>query len=94
MTKSLSAHAQNGGVTTAGMAVGAALRLLARKGLQFPSFKSKNILVRLEFEIKLEPLLLSCPAARWASIWKKFKKGRYSNFRALCHSFCDQSLEF
>ena len=61
MTKSLSAHAQNGGVTTAGMAVGAALRLLARKGLQFPLFKSKNILVRLEFEIKLEPLLLSCP---------------------------------
>ena len=62
MTKSLSAHAQNGGVTTAGMAVGAALRLLARKGLQFPSFKSKNMLVRLEFEIKLEPLLLYCPA--------------------------------
>ena len=56
-----SAHAQNGDVTTAGMAVGAALRLLARKGLQFPLFKSKNILVRLEFEIKLEPLLLSCP---------------------------------
>ena len=55
-----SAHAQNGDVTTAGMAVGATLRLLARKGLQFPSFKSKNMLVRLEFEIKLEPLLLSC----------------------------------
>ena len=44
------------------MAVGAALRLLARKGLQFPLFKSKNILVRLEFEIKLEPLLLPSAA--------------------------------
>ena len=67
MTKSLSAHAQNGGVTTAGMAVGAAVRLLARKGLQFPLFKSKNILIRLEFDIKLEPLLLSCPAAATAA---------------------------
>ena len=67
MTKSLSAHAQNGGVTTAGMAVGAALRLLARKGLQFPLFKSKNILVRLEFDIKLEPLLLSHPPAATAA---------------------------